>query len=287
MPFHNKIRKVEDLRICVEPQIFNSLLFPLDDTPNLEPSVPKSPSPAFVQPDAPAERLESSTPVPEPCPTVEPELPSPSTLTAPTTLPLSVANKSDHPLPGESSPSASSAGEHTPSLPQPQSPCTDKTPDATRALASSPAPASKALNGLADSGIELDSPAHESPLLSAAAIQASGTYGEASLSSETLPLDARPEVPIAAALTPMAPVAVVPVSLTSSPIPTLPVLLPPGLPPLVQATTEVDELNESFDTKELAPSLGTALQAGVTDGKSEPQQQTLTRKGPTTGTLAF
>lgn len=141
------------------------------------------------------------------------------------------------------------------------------------------------MNGLADSAPELDSPAHEPALLSAAAIQASATYGEAS--SETLPPDARPEVPVAAALCPMAPVAVVPVTLTSSPVPALPVMLPPGLPPLVQATTEVDELNQSFDTKELAPRVGTSLQAGITGGKSEPQQQTLTRKGPTTGTLAF
>lgn len=94
-------------------------------------------------------------------------------------------------------------------------------------------------------------------------------------------------MPIAAALTPMAPVAVVPVTLTSSPVPALPVMLPPGLPPLVQATTEVDELSESFDTKELAPRVGAALQAGVTDGTSEPQQQPPTRKGPATGTAAF
>lgn len=266
-----------------------SLLFLLDDAPNLEPVVPKSSSPGLVQSEAPVERLESSTPVPEPCSSVEPELPSPSTVTAPTTLPLSVANKSERPSARESTPSASSpspsVGDHNPSLPQPQTPCTDKTPDATRTLASSPAPAPKALNGLADSGPELDSPAHEPPLLSAAAIQASASaYAEASLSSESLPPDARPEVPIAAALTPMAPVAVVPVTLTSSPVPALPVLLPPGLPPLVRATAEVDELNKSLDTKELAPRAGAELQAGVTDGKIDPQQQTLPRKGPPTGT---
>lgn len=94
-------------------------------------------------------------------------------------------------------------------------------------------------------------------------------------------------MPIAAALTPMAPVAVVPVTLTSSPVPALPVMLPPGLPPLVQATTEVEELNKSLDTKELAQRVGAELQAGVADGKVDPQQQTLTRKGPTTGTVAF
>lgn len=213
-------------------------------------------------------------------------------MTAPTTLPLSAANRSERPLSRESTPSASSPSpsvvEHAPSLPQPQTPCTDKTPDATRTPASSPAPASKALNGLADSGTELDSPAHEPPLLSAAAIQASApAYGEASLSSEALPPDARPEVPIAAALPPMAPVAVVPVTLTSSPVPALPVMLPPGLPPLVQATTEVDQLNKSLDTKELAQRVGAELPAGVADGKPDPQQQALTRKAPTTGTAAF
>lgn len=173
-------------------------------------------------------------------------------------------------------------------MPRPQTPCTDKTTDATRTPASSPAPASKALNGLADSSAELDSPAHEPPRLSAAAIQASATaYGEACLSSEKMPPDATPEVPVAAALPPMVPVAVVPVTLTSSPVPALPVMLPPGLPPLVQATTEVDELNKPVDTKELSPRVGAELQAGITDGKINPQQQTLTRKGPATGTVAF
>lgn len=264
-------------------QNFNPLLFLLDDTPNLEPVVPKSPSPALVQPEAPAERLESSAPAPEPCPAAEPEPPSPSTAAPPTTLPLSVANKSEHHLAREPSPASclpSSVGEHTPSEPNPQSPCTDKSPESTRTLASSPTPAPKALNGLADSAAELDSPAHEPPLLTAAA-------EPASLSSEALPPDARPEVPIAAALTPMAPVAVVPVSLSSSPVPALPVLLPPGLPPLVQATAEVDELSEPYDTKEPTPRVGAALQAGLTEEKSEPQQQTLTRKGPTAGTVAF
>lgn len=94
-------------------------------------------------------------------------------------------------------------------------------------------------------------------------------------------------MPIAAALTPMAPVAVVPVTLTSSPVPALPVMLPPGLPPLVQATTEGEELNKSLDTKELAQRVGAELQADVADGKIDPQQQTLTKKGPTTGTVAF
>eukprot|EP00066_Takifugu_rubripes_P022618 XP_011611884.1 PREDICTED: eukaryotic translation initiation factor 4 gamma 3 isoform X1 [Takifugu rubripes] len=258
-----------------------------DDTPNLEPLVPKSSSPGLLQSEAPVERLESSSPGPEPCCTVEPEPPLPSTMAAPTTLPLSVANRSECPSTRESAPSACSpspsAVEPKPTLPRPHTPCTDKTPDATRTPASSPAPASKALNGLADSSTELDSPAHEPPLLSAAAIHASASaYGESSSSSETVPPDARPEVPIAAALTPMAPVAVVPVTLTSSPVPALPVMLPPGLPPLVQATAEVEELNKSLDTKELAQRVEAELQAGVADGKIDPQQQTPPRKGPTT-----
>uniref|UniRef100_H3CBX3 Eukaryotic translation initiation factor 4 gamma 3 n=1 Tax=Tetraodon nigroviridis TaxID=99883 RepID=H3CBX3_TETNG len=233
--------------------------------PKPGPAVSKSPSPALVQPEAPAERLQCSAAGPEPCSPVEPELPLASTPTAPTTLPLSVANRR----------------ELTPSSPEPPSPCSDQPAEPARPLASSPAPAPKAQNGLADSGTELDSPAHE-PLLPAAS-----AHGEASLSSETLPPDARPEVPIAAALTAMAPVAVVPVSLTSSAVPALPVALPPGLPPLVQATAEAEQLKQSFDTKELAPRLDAALQAGLTDGKSEAQQPTLARKGPPTGTAAF
>ncbi|CAF90414.1 unnamed protein product, partial [Tetraodon nigroviridis] len=238
--------------------------------PHTPTAVSKSPSPALVQPEAPAERLQCSAAGPEPCSPVEPELPLASTPTAPTTLPLSVANRRSRLR------RASSLGELTPSSPEPPSPCSDQPAEPARPLASSPAPAPKAQNGLADSGTELDSPAHE-PLLPAAS-----AHGEASLSSETLPPDARPEVPIAAALTAMAPVAVVPVSLTSSAVPALPVALPPGLPPLVQATAEAEQLKQSFDTKELAPRLDAALQAGLTDGKSEAQQPTLARKGPPT-----
>lgn len=260
-------------------QNFSFPLLLLDDPPSLEPVVPKSPSPALVQPEAPAERPESSAAAPEPCPAADPEPPSAPTAAAPTTLPL--ACNSEPPSAREPAPSASClpspGGEPTPSEPHPQSSCTDQSPDSTRTLASPPAPAPRALNGLADSAAELDSP--EPPLLSAAVDQAS-------LSSEALPPDARPEVPIAAALPPMAPVAVVPVSLTSSPVPALPVVLPPGLPPLVQATAEVDQLSQPYDTKELAPRGGAALQAGLAEGKSEPQQQTLPRKGPPAGTVA-
>ncbi|XP_044205764.1 eukaryotic translation initiation factor 4 gamma 3 isoform X8 [Thunnus albacares] len=262
-----------------------------DETPKLEPVVQKSSSPGLVQPEAPVERLEANTPVTEPSPTVEPELPFPASLTAPVTLPPTVANTSERPSAKESaasasSPSSSSVGEHKPSsLAPPQTPNTDKPlSEAPRTLAASPAPAPKALNGLADPGTELDTPAHEPSLLSTAALQPQASapaYRQAS-SSETLPSDIRPEVPIAAALAPMAPVAVVPVTLTSSPAPATPVMLPPGLPPLVQATTEADEPSKSLDTKDLVPSAGTEAHGGITDSKTESQQQALTRKSPTT-----
>lgn len=262
-----------------------------DDTPKLEPVVQKSSSPGLVQPEPPVEKLESNAPVPEPCSTVEPELPFPASMAAPAvTPPLSVANKSERPSARESTASASSpsptVGEHKPSLARPQTPSTDKTlSDAPRTVAAPTAPASKTLNGLADPGTELDATAHEPSLVSPAELEPQASapaYREAS-SSETLPSDVRPEVPIAAAPAPMAPVAVVPVTLTSSPALALPVMLPPGLPPLVQATTEADEPNKSLDTKDLVPRVGTEAHGGITDSKTESQQQALTRKSPTTG----
>lgn len=269
--------------------LFHSL-FLSDDTPKLEPVVQKSSSPELVQPEAPVERLEPNAPVPEPCSTVEPELPLAGTLATSATQPLSVANKSERPSARDSSASASSPspteGEHKPSLAQPQTPVADKTlSDAPRTLAASPAPASKALNGCAESGTELDAPAHEPSLVSPAVLQpqaSAAAYREAS--SETLPSDVRPEVPIAAALAPMAPVAVVPVTLTSSPAPALPVTLPPGLPPLVQATAEADELSKSLDTKDLIPRAGAEAPTGINDNRPESQPPTLTRKSPTSGT---
>lgn len=246
-----------------------------------------------MQPEAPVERLEAKAPVTEPSSTVEPELPFPASTTAPAALPVSVANKSERPSARESTASAStsssSVGEHKPSLASPQTPNTDKPlSDVPQTLAAPPAPVPKALNGLADSGTELDTPAHEPSPLSPATPQPqppAPAYREAS-SSETLPSDVRPEVPIAAPLAPMAPVAVVPVTLTSSPAPALPVMLPPGLPPLVQATTEADEPSKSLDTKDLVARVGTEAHGGITDSKTESQQQALSRKSPTTGTVS-
>uniref|UniRef100_A0A7N8YPJ5 Eukaryotic translation initiation factor 4 gamma, 3a n=1 Tax=Mastacembelus armatus TaxID=205130 RepID=A0A7N8YPJ5_9TELE len=246
-----------DLMKCTvyDSHVFSVLVLLTDDTPKLEPVVQKSSSPGLVQPEAPVERLEASTPVTEPSSTAEPEPPFPASLTAPVTVSLTVANTSERPSSRESTASASSpsssVGEQKPSLAPPQLPNTDEPlSDAPRTMTASPAQAPKTLNGLADSGTELDTAAPEPSLMPSAALQTQPlSYREAS--SEPLPSDMRPEVPIAAALTPMAPVAVVPVTLTSSPAPATPVMLPPGLPPLVQATTEADELSKSLDTKDL------------------------------------
>uniref|UniRef100_A0A3B4Y9W4 Eukaryotic translation initiation factor 4 gamma 3 n=1 Tax=Seriola lalandi dorsalis TaxID=1841481 RepID=A0A3B4Y9W4_SERLL len=270
------------------PQVYMylSVLFLLpDDTPKLEPVVQKSSSPGLVQPEAPVERLEANTPVTEPTSAVEQELPFPASTTTPVTPPLTAANASERPSARESAASASSpsstVGEQKPSSTPSQTPNTDKPlSDAPRTLAALPAPAPKALNGLAESGTELETAAHEPSLMPPAALQpqpSAPAYREAT-SSENLPSDMRPEVPIAAALAPMAPVAVVPVTLTSSSAPSLPVTLPPGLPPLVQATTEADEPSKSLDTKDLAPRVGTEAHGGITDSKTESQHQALIRK---------
>ena len=264
------------------------LLLP-DDAPKLQPVVQKSSSPGLVQPEAPVERPEANTPETEPTPPAsEPELPLPASLSTPVNLPLTAANSSERPSARESASShLSSVGEQKPSLAPPQPPNTDKPLlDSPRTLAALSVAAPKALNGLAESGTELETAAHEPSLMPPAALQpqaSSPAYREAS--SETLPSDMRPQVPIAAALAPMAPVAVVPVTLSSSPAPALPVMLPPGLPPLVQATTEADELSKSIDTKDLVPRAGTEAQGGITDSKTESQHQALIRNSPTTGTL--
>uniref|UniRef100_A0A7N6ABJ5 Eukaryotic translation initiation factor 4 gamma, 3a n=1 Tax=Anabas testudineus TaxID=64144 RepID=A0A7N6ABJ5_ANATE len=262
-----------------------------NETPKLEPVVQKSSSPGLMQPEGPVERLEAIAPVTEPSSAVEPEPPYAASLTTPIAIPLTVANASERPSARESAASASSpsssAVEQKTSLASPQTVNTDKPlSDAPRTLAASPSLAPKTLNGLADSGTEPDPAAHEPSLLPAAALQPQASdpaYREAS-SSEMLPSDVRPEVPVAAALAPIAPVAVVPVTLTSSPAPALPVMVPPGLPPLVQATTEAEELSKSLDTKDLVSRVGTEAHGGITESKTESQQQALTRKSPSTGT---
>lgn len=262
-----------------------------DDKPKLEPVVQKSSSPGLVQPEAPVERLEPSTPQTEPPSIIESELPSPAPLIAPVSVSLPMASTSERPAAREltvsaSSPS-SSIGERKPSSVPPltqTSKAEKPLSDAPRTLAASPVPAPKALNGLADIGADQDTAGQEpSPLCPAALQQQASASSYKEASSETLPSDLRPEVPIAASLTPMAPVAVVPVTLTSSPAPALPAMPPPGLPPLVQATTEADEPSKSLDTKEIASGVGPELHGIMGDGKSDSQQQVLTRKSPNTG----
>uniref|UniRef100_A0A8C6PAK1 Eukaryotic translation initiation factor 4 gamma 3 n=1 Tax=Nothobranchius furzeri TaxID=105023 RepID=A0A8C6PAK1_NOTFU len=150
-----------------------------------------------------------------------------------------------------------------------------------RTLAASPSLAPKALNGLVELGAELNTAAHEAPLLASAVLlsQVSAPVYRETSPVEALPSDTRPEVPVVAALSPLSPVAVVPVTLISSPLPAVPVMLPPGLPPLVQATTEADELSKTLDTKELLPSGGPETQG---DSNAEFQLQALSRKSLTT-----
>lgn len=255
--------------------------------PKLEPVVQKSSSPALLQPEAPSERPEADVSVSEPSASVEPELSFHASLAA--ALPITAANAG--PPARESTPtSAASVGESKSSVVAPHTPNVDKTlPDPPQPFDASPSAAPKALNGLADSGNELDLVvaheldlvvAHEPSLLPPTAPRPlAPAYRDAS-SSETVPSDMRPEVPIAAALSPLSPVAVVPVTLTSSPHP---VLLPPGLPPLVQATPEADEPSKNLDIKDLVSRTGIEAQSGITEIKMESQQQALTRRSPTTG----
>uniref|UniRef100_A0A8C5GRG5 Eukaryotic translation initiation factor 4 gamma, 3a n=1 Tax=Gouania willdenowi TaxID=441366 RepID=A0A8C5GRG5_GOUWI len=276
------------------PQVrifFFPLLVFLAESPKLDPVVQTSSSPELLQPEASSERLEASAPVPEPSLHIEPELLFSSPLPAAVTLSLSIANTGDPPSVREvtAASAVSPASSPVPSAP-PQIPATDEDiPDSALTLSASPSLAAKALNGLADSGTELDPPAHEQCPAPPAALQPlipTASYREAS-SSEMLPSDMRPEVPIAAALSPMAPVAVVPVTLTSSPLPSLPVMLPPGLPPLVQATTEAEEPSKSFDAKDFSSRGGAEAHSVNNDTKTECQTQTLTRKSPTTGNQAL
>ncbi|XP_015230825.1 PREDICTED: eukaryotic translation initiation factor 4 gamma 3 isoform X3 [Cyprinodon variegatus] len=249
------------------------------DLPKLEPVVQQSSSPALLQPEAPLERMEAASSGPEPPASVELELPFRDAIVSPPT----VANSA--PSARESAASApSSVGENKSSLVAPHMPSTDKPlPDAPQTFGASPSASPKALNGLTDSGNELEVVAQESPLLPQAALHplvAASVYRDAS-SSEAVPSDVRPDVPIAAVLSPLSPVAVVPVTLTSSPLPALSVMLPPGLPPLVQATAEADEPNKTLDIKDLMSRGGMEAQGGINESKVEPQLQALARRSPT------
>uniref|UniRef100_A0A8C8DR50 Eukaryotic translation initiation factor 4 gamma, 3a n=1 Tax=Oryzias sinensis TaxID=183150 RepID=A0A8C8DR50_9TELE len=210
--------------------------------------IPKSSSPGLVHLEAPLERLQASAPASKPSPPNEPELPPAPHQPAPVTLPLSAVNSVEGPSESTapaSSPS-SSPGSNKTSLTPPQTLSTEPPlADHPPAAAAPQTPGPAALNGLADSGNELDAAPPKAAVLLPPGLQPqSPAYREAP-PSESLPPDVRPEVPIAAPLSPLAPVAVVPVTLTPSPIPVLPATLPPGLPPLVQAPAEADELTSA------------------------------------------
>ncbi|XP_078803880.1 eukaryotic translation initiation factor 4 gamma 3 isoform X5 [Oryzias latipes] len=252
-----------------------------DEIPKLEPVIPKSSSPGLVQLEAPLERLQASTPVSKPSTPNEPELPPAPHQAAPVTLPLSAVNSVEGPSESTalaSSPS-SSPGSNKTSLTPPQTLSTEPPlADHPPAAAAPQTPGPAALNGLADSGNELDAaPPKAAVLLPPGLLPQSPAYREAP-PSESLPPDVRPEVQIAAPLPPLVPVAVVPVTLSPSPIPVLPATLPPGLPPLVQAPAEADELSETVDAKN---AIGGEVEPSSSSGsKTEPQ--TFTRKSPPT-----
>uniref|UniRef100_A0A3B3DP22 Eukaryotic translation initiation factor 4 gamma, 3a n=1 Tax=Oryzias melastigma TaxID=30732 RepID=A0A3B3DP22_ORYME len=252
-----------------------------DEMPKLEPVIPKSSSPGLVQPESPVERLQAGTPASKPSSPDQPELPSLPHQAAPAPLPLSVANSVEGPSesPAPASSPSSSLGNSKTSLTPPQTLSTeaaaaDRPPAAAVPLPVAPA----ALNGLADSGNELDAASPEVAVLPPPGLQPqTPAYRDAS-PTDSLPPDMRPEVPIAAALSPLAPVAVVPVTLTPSPIPALPVTLPPGLPPLVQAPAEAEELSETVNAK-------TSVRGEAEPSSSKTEPPSFSRKSPTTGNI--
>lgn len=231
---------------------------------------------------------EASAPVTAPSPPVETELPSPApVMVAPIPAPRPVAS----PNPIEQ-PSAVEPATPTPSAAEPktlpptthsQTPNTvEPLPEAAHTLAASPTPTltPKALNGHADTGAEMDTQSQEpyplAPSLSPTQPQASALASREDC-SEAVPSEVRAEMP-PAIMDPIAPITVMPVTLTSSPAPAVPAP-PPGLPPLVQATAETSKLS---DTKDIPLKAGTETLI-TPNSKLEPQLQALFRKSPTTG----
>uniref|UniRef100_A0A8C8FLU9 Eukaryotic translation initiation factor 4 gamma, 3a n=1 Tax=Oncorhynchus tshawytscha TaxID=74940 RepID=A0A8C8FLU9_ONCTS len=258
----------------------------LYDKPKLEPVIRKPSSPGIGQPEPSMAWREASAPVTAPSPPVEKELPSPApVMVAPIPAPRPVAS----PNPIEQ-PSAVEPATPTPSAAEPktlpptthsQTPNTvEPLPEAPHTLAASPTLTPKALNGHADTGAELDTQAQEAspqdPSPSPPQPQAS-TPAFREDCSEAVPSEVRAEIPPAVTGS-IAPITVVPVTLTSKPAPAFPAP-PPGLPPLVQATAEA---SKPADTKDVPLKAGT--EAFITpDNKPEPQLQALSRKSPTTG----
>ncbi|XP_019712219.1 eukaryotic translation initiation factor 4 gamma 3 isoform X4 [Hippocampus comes] len=252
-----------------------------DKTPKLEPFVQKSSSPGVLQLEAPLERLEASAPPSEPSSTVEPELAFSASQPDLGALPPTAVDTGDQP---PSTASFYSGGDHKHSSMAPCIPTAEKPPSNAPSLSLTvlPLSISKAVNGVADTDTDLDMPATETPSASpsSAHLLASSLAFQETSSSETLPSDIRPEVPLAAELAPMATLAVVPVTLTSNPITALRVMLPPGLPPLVQATAETDEPKQPLDRNDLVTRVRAEAPGGVTE--AEPQYNSFTRKSPTT-----
>ncbi|XP_057702464.1 eukaryotic translation initiation factor 4 gamma 3 isoform X15 [Corythoichthys intestinalis] len=243
-----------------------------DETPKLEAFVEKSSSPVLLQPEAPLERLEVGPLVVENSSTVEPQLAFAASEPALMTLPTTAVNSGDRP------PSTASFSSKAPCNTNADKPISAAP---SRILTVSPSPVPKAVNGIADPDTELETSTPEPPLASpcgARPLASSPAFQDAS--SETLPSDIRPEVPIAADLAPMASLAVVPVALTSSSATALQVMLPPGLPPLVQAAAETDELKQPQDSKDLVSRMGGEEPGVITEAES--QLNLFTRKSPTT-----
>uniref|UniRef100_A0A8C7JRI3 Eukaryotic translation initiation factor 4 gamma 3 n=1 Tax=Oncorhynchus kisutch TaxID=8019 RepID=A0A8C7JRI3_ONCKI len=254
------------------------------DKPKLEPVIRKPSSPGIGQPEPSMAWREASAPVTAPSPPVEKELPSPApVMVAPIPAPHPVAS----PNPIEQ-PSAVEPATPTPSAAEPktlpptthsQTPNTvEPLPEAQHTLAASPTLTPKALNGHADTGAELDTQAQEpSPLDPSPPQPQASTPAFREDCSEAVPSEVRAEIPPAVTDS-IAPITVVPVTLTSKPAPAFPAP-PPGLPPLVQATAEA---SKPADTKDVPLKAG--AEAFITpDNKPEPQLQALSRKSPTTG----
>lgn len=251
----------------------------------MEPLVQKSSSPGLGQSEPSLERREASAPVTAPSPHLDPELPSPApVVVSPIPAPLPVAGPIEQPSavePTAPPPSSAADPKHLPLTTQSQTSNTEELlPEAPRTLAASPALTPKALNGHADTGAEMDTQSQEpyplAPSLSPTQPQASALASREDC-SEAVPSEVRAEMP-PAIMDPIAPITVMPVTLTSSPAPAVPAP-PPGLPPLVQATAETSKLS---DTKDIPLKAGTETLI-TPNSKLEPQLQALFRKSPTTG----
>uniref|UniRef100_A0A674F7W3 Eukaryotic translation initiation factor 4 gamma 3 n=1 Tax=Salmo trutta TaxID=8032 RepID=A0A674F7W3_SALTR len=265
--------------------IFGLFSLSLDDKPKLEPLVQKSSSPGLGQSEPSLERREASAPVTAPSPHLDPELPSPApVVVSPIPAPLPVAGPIEQPSavePTAPPPSSAADPKHLPLTTQSQTSNTEELlPEAPRTLAASPALTPKALNGHADTGAEMDTQSQEpyplAPSLSPTQPQASAPASREDC-SEAVPSEVRAEMP-PAIMDPIAPITVMPVTLTSSPALAVPAP-PPGLPPLVQATAETSKLS---DTKDIPLKAGTETLI-TPNSKLEPQLQALIRKSPTTG----